>query len=454
MRGTCTRTPCEYWHPPECQCYKNESGCKAGDKCLFPHYKVEEQPNKRSRKRATISHPKKRESDDKNAVAVVKIVSQLSCVSQDSDALVCQCRTSRENPMQKSLGTASKSTVHSVYATSSKYPGKKGPSLGKTQVQHPHQRSPYAVNFEDRSQEETERQQRCRSKAWMFAKNIHKLREKDKATFYSPAEEWALPAASTKEPEEREFVVDSRAGMHMVSKKDLNSTREEATVHVQELDLFVTVVLLEETPAVLSLGKLCEDHGYTYHWTRSQNPHLTKNGKIMDCNISNYVPFVVPGLSTSSSTSSSPTSSTSSSHTPKIQYPKEVEVRVRSCGETRCINQQKPKTIRKMDAKKYKAIYCMICRIGCRSSEKNLLMKVLQQSDGETQSEEVKTLPSLLINFQWSREHKWNWARASTVSTLTFRWTRIVISLLEDENNKGFLQKTYWHSRDQSGTFW
>ena len=124
--------------------------------------------------------------------------------------------------------------------------------------------------------------------------------------------------------------------MHVVSKKDLNSawletmrtsrnpttlmtangevqTREEATVYVKELDLFVTVMLLEETPAVLSLGKLYEDHGYTYHWISGQEPHLTKNGKKIKCKKSNYVPFVVPGLSTSSSTSSSLTSSTFSS---------------------------------------------------------------------------------------------------------------------------------------------
>ena len=73
--------------------------------------------------------------------------------------------------------------------------------------------------------------------------------------------------------------------MHMVSKKDLNcaemerspttvmmangevQTREEATVYVKEFDLFVTVMFLQEAPAVLSLGKLCEDHGHTYHWT-------------------------------------------------------------------------------------------------------------------------------------------------------------------------------------------
>ena len=92
----------------------------------------------------------------------------------------------------------------------------------------PHQRSPNAMKFEDRSHEETERQERCsQSKAWDLAKNIYKLKEKDQVTFYSFAEEWVLPAASTKEPEEREFVVDSGASMHMVSEKDLNSAELE-----------------------------------------------------------------------------------------------------------------------------------------------------------------------------------------------------------------------------------
>ena len=120
---------------------------------------------------------------------------------------------------------------------------------------------------------------------------------KNKAAFYFPAEEWVLPVASTKEPEERQFVVDSGASMHTVSKKDLNSaeletmrtsrspttvmtangevqTREAATVYVKQLDLFVKVMLLEESLAVLSLRKLCEDHGYTYHWISGQKREL------------------------------------------------------------------------------------------------------------------------------------------------------------------------------------
>ena len=69
--------------------------------------------------------------------------------------------------------------------------------------------------------------------------------------------------------------------MHMMSKKELSSeemgtvkrsrnpsvvltanvevhTRKEAQVFVHDLILFVTVQLLEETPAVLSPAKLCE----------------------------------------------------------------------------------------------------------------------------------------------------------------------------------------------------
>ena len=70
--------------------------------------------------------------------------------------------------------------------------------------------------------------------------------------------------------------------------------------------------LLEETPAVLSLGKLCEDHGFSYHWISGQTPHLIRNGRKIDCNISNYVPFVLPGLTaSSSSTAPSPTSPSS-----------------------------------------------------------------------------------------------------------------------------------------------
>ena len=82
-------------------------------------------------------------------------------------------------------------------------------------------------------------------------------------------------------------------------------------MYVKELDLFVTVKLLEDTPAVLSLGKLCEDDGYFYEWTSGQKRQLIKDGRRTKCSTENFVPIVVPGSSTSSSSSATPTSPTS-----------------------------------------------------------------------------------------------------------------------------------------------
>ena len=117
-----------------------------------------------------------------------------------------------------------------------------------------------------------------------FGEHVYKLNSSDKDTFYVPGEVKGMSTPITsKRSEEREFVVDSGAAMHMMSKKKLSSeelwtvkrsrtptvvltangevhTHEEAQVFVHDLDQFVTVQLFEETPAVLSLGKLCKDH--------------------------------------------------------------------------------------------------------------------------------------------------------------------------------------------------
>ena len=171
------------------------------------------------------------------------------------------------------------------------------------------------------------KEQGAREPAWKLAKSVLKLKEHERATFFSPSENRCLPA-STLKPEEREFVVDSGASMHMISKKDLSKaemdtltkscsptivitangevqTHEEAIVYVKELDIFLTMKVLDNTPAVLSLGKLCDENGYSYEWINGQKPHLIKNGIRIICNTENFVPIVVPGLSSSSSGSSS-----------------------------------------------------------------------------------------------------------------------------------------------------
>ena len=51
-------------------------------------------------------------------------------------------------------------------------------------------------------------------------------------------------------------------------------THEEATVYVKELDIFLTMKVFKSTPAVLSLGKFCDENGYSCEWINGQKPHL------------------------------------------------------------------------------------------------------------------------------------------------------------------------------------
>ena len=61
-------------------------------------------------------------------------------------------------------------------------------SLGMSCPGDPHQRNANAPKFEDRSQEETEwQEQGAREAAWKLTKSVVKLKEKNKATFFSPS---------------------------------------------------------------------------------------------------------------------------------------------------------------------------------------------------------------------------------------------------------------------------
>ena len=75
---------------------------------------------------------------------------------------------------------------------------------------------------------------------------------------------------------------------------------EEAQVYVHDRELFVTVQILDDTSAVLSLGKLCEEHDCTNEWASGQKPHLTHCARQKNS-------FFVPGVSSSSNSSSSST---------------------------------------------------------------------------------------------------------------------------------------------------
>ena len=254
---------------------------------------------------------------------------QLGCVSQDMEPPKSSSILRKSSDMRKPIRRVKFSKVVACL----EYIRDQNPSLGYICPGEPHQRSPNAPKFEDQSQDDTEWQERwAREAAWKLAKSVLKFKVKVKQ---HSSHFWKMGAClptSTLKSEAREFVVDSGASMHIISKKDLSDAEmdtltkscsptivitangevqmhEEGTVYVKELDIFLTMKVLENTPAVSSLGKLCDENGYSYEWINGQKPHLIKNGIRKPCNTENFVPIVVPGLSTSSSSSSHPSTS-------------------------------------------------------------------------------------------------------------------------------------------------
>ena len=202
LKGTSNYSFCERWHPPECLFYKTKSGCRFGEKCSFAHRQVDEQP---------MNSPKK--NDDKSAVAMLKkndwhenvwplVVNldeshggsgrpdknrdhelkrgptgrrsssarQFVCVFQDMTPpkSILRKSTDMQKPIQRVNFTKAIARHTKIRDQS--------PSLGYICPGEPHQRSPNAPKFEDRSQEETEwQEQGAREAAWEAGQKCVKI---------------------------------------------------------------------------------------------------------------------------------------------------------------------------------------------------------------------------------------------------------------------------------------
>ena len=136
-------------------------------------------PGKRGDKKLGQNSSKRRSSDAR----------QLGCVFQDMTPpkSILQKGTDMPKPIQRVKFTKAIARHTKIRD--------QNPSLGYICPGEPHERSANAPKFEDRSQEETEwQEQSAREAAWKLAKSVLKLKEHERATFFSPSENRCLPA--------------------------------------------------------------------------------------------------------------------------------------------------------------------------------------------------------------------------------------------------------------------
>ena len=160
-------------------------------------------PGKRSDKKLVQNSSKRQSSDAR----------QLGCVFQDMTPLKSILRKSTDMPKPIQRVKFTKAIARHTKIRD------QNPSLGYIFPGEPHELGPNAPKLEDRSLEETEwQEQGAHEASWKLAKNVFKLKEHQRATFFSPPENRCLSASSLK-PEEREFVVESGVSMHMISQR-------------------------------------------------------------------------------------------------------------------------------------------------------------------------------------------------------------------------------------------
>ena len=115
----------------------------------------------------------------------------------------------------------------------------------------------------------------------------------------------------------REYLVDSGAALHIISqhaltKEELRTKRKlrtevvlqtangmaaashEAKVYIVELDLYLWALILKDSPCLISMGKLCREHGFTFTQVGANPPFLQKGRLKVECQTHFDVPLINP----------------------------------------------------------------------------------------------------------------------------------------------------------------
>ena len=169
---------------------------------------------------------------------------QLGCVSQDMKPpkSILRKNTDMQRPIQRVKLTKAIARHTKIRD--------QNPSFGYIFPGEPHECSSKGPKFEDRSQEETEWQEKV-------------AREKQRGSLPKAYFLKRSKKESTLELEEREFVVDSGASIHMISKKDLSDAEMDILTKSCSLTIVTTANGEVQTHEETTNG-LCQRIGYIY----------------------------------------------------------------------------------------------------------------------------------------------------------------------------------------------
>ena len=139
LKGTCSNSFCEKWHPPNCLFYKSERWMQISGKSAL--MRIAKLMNSQAKGLKGMVN--------KSAVVMLKSTTQLGCVFQDMEPPKSSSILRKSSDIRKPIRCVqlTKAVVRHANIRD------RHPSLGLICPGDHHQRNPYAPKFEDRSQE-------------------------------------------------------------------------------------------------------------------------------------------------------------------------------------------------------------------------------------------------------------------------------------------------------------
>ena len=233
----------------------------------------------------------------KGSVALLKEFFQLGCASQDSHP--------RKSILRKAgtIGIEARRQILQSTWHQTEIRERKGPSRGIAQKREPPERSPCASKFEERSREITLQQEGCaRKAAWDLAKSIYKLKKCWQSflllSYWSQGNAGAHLKITTGKRVRGWFRTfnahaaqngfELRWNGHSAEIQNpyrggdgklWSANKRGSTCVCSRSWPLRDCAMTRRYACILSLEKLCEEHGYSYEWVSGQQPRLTKKGR-------------------------------------------------------------------------------------------------------------------------------------------------------------------------------
>ena len=306
-KGTCKRgDKCDNYHVPICKFYPHS--CRRGEACQYAHHDQASSTPTPAKQKGALAI-----TDGSLAGLAMTLPSDeihpMACMAGgDPCANTPKAKGDLRTKAHFSRRAKAKAKTHRHRNTLQ--------PCGRTRPSSPSTRSEEEIKLT------LSRERVARRRAWHLAKGINKSMGKfddtDVSFFKIPDPEKnsnAEPLLTAAYAARRSFVIDSGASHHLIgfnklTPKEKGSIRsiaepqrlqsangivtvdKEVHIFVPALNMSVWAQLIDDCPAILSLGVLCSKQGWTYEWQSGQDPTLSKGTKKITLTQVHDVPMV------------------------------------------------------------------------------------------------------------------------------------------------------------------